>query len=615
MPSSQFIDIAHSSTMDVASRVPVFSGPYGVHSAKLNEHHKEATRNGSNVSGTQKQSPSVNGVDHKMSFGFATPSSKRKDIFSSLNKGPIQPDTSIDIGVMWHNIAPAIQEDLVRKQASVGSHLRTESPDIEFKRKSTKKWHQLPKPPASIEGKKPSKFVDNYLGDYPWSLGDKLKEINNAIRSKSLVLSPTKPDPTSPSPKSKKQATNGFSTLDNGTCSPYASPTRRSNPTRAPPKVMTVDKTPPSITEVDYFTHTIRTTGSRSTPSSSATSPPLSPVFTDEGSGRAWSEFSHESVFSAATSPPLSPVVETSGCAFDEGTVRQKETPQHRDVRDWTEFLHESVFSPATTPPLPPVVETSGHTFDKGTVRQREILPQHRDVHALFDEDDTSDVFGDETPTISARVELEHPDIIPQLVVERPVITRRDIPELKAYTRPHQKKKPAKRSYERKAAKNVTLRTVGPRILPVPTSNQASSSRGIKRPASPAPRSHAPPAKRQAVQKKPPTSVALIRWGTSLEGFEQLAYEGKQGPREITRLVKLLEEMTASIDVVPEAWVRDKVRLREVAGIEEHKNRYQLLAEVVASYGECDAAGTVKSNAEKLLVKWGALTNRESARL
>jgi len=372
--------------------------------------------------------------------------------------------------------------------------------------------------------------------------------------------------------------------------------------------VFTLPPLPPSVINDDYFQQTPRTPNVRlmpssltapdlrRTPSSPATTSRSSPVFSDTGSGRAWSEFSRIS---------------------------------HDSSR----------FSPATTPPLSPVEAKapSGRSWlEDGSVRQNET-PKHGDVRGSIDEDDSSDFFGDDDVPVSAAPEdlWAHGAVAESHVAEpkpsRPV-TRRPIEELRAYkigpkkttakktTTPQRKTVAQKPVPVRTVAKpkEVEVRTIRSSFLHLPTVQQTSSSRGIKRPASPA-HLFVPPAKRQTTQanavrtqanvvrKKaplPPTKLESIRWMNKLKDFEHLVYEGKQGPGEIPRVEGFLKELKAKIEVIDDKWVVETVRMRDVKGVEERKNKLRLLEDVVAGYERYDAEGTVASYAEELLFKW-----------
>ncbi|KAJ6510086.1 hypothetical protein C8R47DRAFT_1065306 [Mycena vitilis] len=312
----------------------------------------------------------------------------------------------------------------------------------------------------------------------------------------------------------------------------------------------------------------------RRAPDSPATSILSSPVSTG-ASRRAWSQISHESLCSPATTPPSSPAA-------------GEPSSDHR------------CFSPQISSGVTPTAHTSSDEdvsnlfLDASPI----IVPQHTDVHKLFDEDVSVD---------------KH-------VVKKP-ITRRPIEELKVYTVPYRKKTTTRRHGV--IAKPPAARSVVPSIPHVFTSKQPTFSRGvekpqapvlpsapvrhgsgIKRPASPA---RPPAAKRQAIWKPLPESK-LAEWASALLTFEELAYQGKQAPSEIGRLVKLIKGMAAKMDMVPDAWVSKAVRTRTTDGSEERKNKHQLLQDVVGSYSECDE--TVKSHAKELLIKWSAATKK-----
>jgi hypothetical protein len=252
------------------------------------------------------------------------------------------------------------------------------------------------------------------------------------------------------------------------------------------------------------------------------------------------------------------------------------------------------------------------------------VTPEHGDARNLFNEDDSADLFGEDTVPES---------IVPKSFAEsgsRRIILKRPIEELKALRVP---KKKAKRNSTKRATagqipirpitkpKEIPVRSIQPSVFLLPISKQTSSSRGIKRPPSPVRPSLIPPPKRQAteanlerraiqVRRKPLPPSTYVRWTSSLSTFEDQAYQGKHGPGQIERLVALLKDMKTNIDIVPDAWVRETVRTRTVNGVEERKNKHQLLAEIVGSYGEFDEAGTVDIHSKELLVKWSGLTKK-----
>ncbi|KAJ7937325.1 hypothetical protein B0H13DRAFT_1945360 [Mycena leptocephala] len=558
MSHAQFVDIADSSTKNVAGQIPVLGGPYYVHSDELNEHSMELDHNGSGTSGYQKLSPSVNEVGFATPVGHATPNPKKRDIFSALKtqSSNSRINDNIDIGAMWQNIAPAIQRDLgmsCTSASTLTSHILS-VPEQTSMGTTRSSGEQGPQPPASTD-----KFVD----DYAWPLGDQLQTIQDELKSNTLFNLP--PNLHSSLKKEGKQPTNP------GLPSLYTSSTKRITPTPPSTPIKSRDKTiftpppaPPSIIHVDYF-QTTRTPDLRRTPSSVAPSAPPSPIFlfTDGGSRRAWSESSRRSrsIFSQATTPPSSPVVAA------------------RDGHAWAED------------------ETS-----------RQVTPEHGDARNLFNEDDSADLFGEDTVPES---------IVPKSFAEsgsQRIILKRPIEELKALRVP---KKKAKRN----STKRATAGQIPVRPITKPKEFPTSSSRGIKRPPSPVRPSLIPPPKRQAteanlerraiqVRRKPLPPSTYVRWTSSLSTFEDQAYQGKHGPGQIERLVALLKDMKTNIDIVPDAWVRETVRTRTVNGVEERKNKHQLLAEIVGSYGEFDEAGTVDIHSKELLVKWSGLTKK-----
>ncbi|KAJ7667723.1 hypothetical protein DFH06DRAFT_1183385 [Mycena polygramma] len=547
----QFIEIANSSTKGVESRVPLL---HLAHSDKSNEHREESKHNGFGVLGTPKHSIGLAG------YGFA--SANAKDIFSALKQSRVDP--SIDTGALWHNIAPSIQHELVQDQTlnSQGPIL-TQSSD--YKHQSASVWQQAPQPSTSIGGLQPAKFVD----DFKWLLGDGLQVIQNQLKFNSHKA--TASPPFFPSPLKE-----GTQVSAEGT--PFRTPntlSKRKRSLSAKVADRTIFTPPPlPISTIDPD-HLLPTRDVGPTPNSPATSAPSSPIFTDTSSRRAWSPISHESLCSPATTPPLSPAAAEAS-----------------SNRGW---LSNEICSKKDTPKIPTSSdEDASNLFgDDSPI----VVPQHADVHKLFDEDVSVD---------------KH-------VAKKP-ITRRPIEELKAYTAPYRKKTTTRRHKKtRVIAKPRAARSVVPSISHAFTSKQPTFSHGVekpqapvlpsapvrhmsgmKRPASPA---RPPPAKRQAIWKPLPESK-LAEWASALLTFEELAYQGKQAPSEIGRLVKLIKGMAAKMDMVPDAWVSRAVRTRTVDGLEERKNKHQLLQDVVGSYSECDE--TVKSHAKELLVKWSA---------
>ncbi|KAJ7122725.1 hypothetical protein C8R44DRAFT_784377 [Mycena epipterygia] len=598
--SVQYIDVANSSTMDVVARVQVSGGPYH---AMLNEHDTGPELNGSSkdLARLPSHATSVNEVNDALGT----------NIFASLSHKAILPKAH-DIEVMWFNMATTLQKDLGEPRTFVPSSKfsnlpvvqRTYYPDSQPK--ATAEWQsqRAAQPPRSVGGRTPSTHVDDYADGYPWPLGEGLHKIQQQLKSNSLFnfSSPIRPDhpklitPAAPKPKSGihgRQTTNlsKESSISSSDSLPslYASTTNQIKPTRTLTGIKGVDKTiftppspVPSTINNDYFRHTSNTPDWRRTPSTAATCPPPSPVIMDHTSYLTWSE---EGIF-------------------------QGETAAH---------------SPATSTPASPGVTDGDHSRSE-EVNLRGKEPEYRTAELLFEDDDESSLFGD--TSISAvdyferqsEEELPIPSITKSI---RPpganaVITRRPVEELKAL-RPRQKKKPTqgKRAYQFKPKEvQDKVRHITRPVFLAPIPEQTVSRRGVKRPASP---SFAQPTKRRATQAHSvrskavppiPSRSKLVDWTSRLSSLEEIVYKGKQGTVDLKRLRALLGELVAKVEVIPAAWVLEEVRTRAVKGVEERKNKHQMLEYVASGYLAIDGEGTWEENAVLLLDTWASVNNQ-----
>ncbi|KAJ7499206.1 hypothetical protein FB451DRAFT_1204619 [Mycena latifolia] len=389
--------------------------------------------------------------------------------------------------------------------------------------------------------------------------------------------------------------------------------------------------------------------------STAPTSPPSSPVFTDAGSGRAWSEeaalrTNRATEYSPATSPATLPVLETA--SEPEDVALGNEIPEYSPVtlpftgsslaRSEETSLHGSAaINPAALPFIggteipeytlaPIATDTDGDwTVPEGAILQGNNVTG---PEALFD-DESSLFSGDDEPKVD-NVVLK--PVRP--AGSDPSVTRREIKELNALRPKSKKPTQGKRAYHRKAKEEKGGAIRGP-IVRLPTSKQTAPSRGVKRAPSPLrPSDRAPPAretapsrgvkrtasplrtpythpvKRPATQTKnvrTPSIAARALWTSQLTTFEDSVYQGKQGRnwREIEGLRKLLNEMIINAEAVPTTWLLEQVRLRTVNNEEERKDRPTMLEYVVDGYRGCDAEGEVDRRGKELLAKWGRRVN------
>jgi len=90
-----------------------------------------------------------------------------------------------------------------------------------------------------------------------------------------------------------------------------------------------------------------------------------------------------------------------------------------------------------------------------------------------------------------------------------------------------------------------------------------------------------------------------------LTRFEELIWQGKQGPGELPHVEKLLKAMVGA--EVTFKWVQEVVRMRATAGGEENKDKAQLVWEIVEIYAPLDKEGVIQRLGNELLSKWAAL--------
>ncbi|KAJ7276138.1 hypothetical protein B0H12DRAFT_1083769 [Mycena haematopus] len=647
--SFQPIDIATSSTVDVASLhngLPclVHLGHLAAPASELNEQVLEDAALPLGFA----QRPTT--PAHQAAFATSIP--RKRVIFPPLGQRVEQAslDSNIDLGVLWNNIAPSIPEDW--GHCSLGT------------------LTSQPQPIKGQDSAKPSQKA----GDYPWTLGEDLRSLQIELKTKSLLGNPT-------SPKSKIDG----DTKDKppSTISPSLGHIR---PTpRRPTSIAGVDKTvlaphtpPPSVINGDYIQHTARTpnklhtstpglqrtsssqSGTSHTLSSPATTARSSPVISDLGDGRSWSEFSGLSLesgrFSPATSPPSSPVAARPCSPWQERTtLHQKATVKDENVNgvlDGDSDNGSDIFYDDVPVLRAPETNDDSDCLGRGIrAISPPAVPSNDRVASVSSEtpvacassyaDHSSHLHDDDMPVVPAAKDLwGHGVVATPFVAEIPqrVITKRhrdsqDLPKYgigtgtkqsagrrgrqkTAMTQPKPKLTPGRTSPASfplaPVAEQRGLSRVRQRKQPTTEVNavrRPSLSRGIgnKRPAS---TEHLRPAKRQATDTNAvhrravvPSRIKLLKWQNDLLGFEQLLYKGTAGPGEITRMVMLFKEMTANLEVIDDKWVMTAARTRGY----EHKTMLALLEVVVDGYGQHDAEGRVALHAGALLTKWRRL--------
>ncbi|KAJ7781555.1 hypothetical protein B0H16DRAFT_1498799 [Mycena metata] len=325
---------------------------------------------------------------------------------------------------------------------------------------------------------------------------------------------------------------------------------------------------PSSTTVPDRHTH--HSPESRQTPTPSTTTDRSSPAFTDPES----SVFSldEQSVHSAATTPPLSPTIPTN-----VGRARSAYTPPMSPVVFPTSVRADTLPDPSSThaqskdtPPCSGMsAELSLELFGEEPAKP----PKQVAASSLFDADVTV------APKAPAARVVKGPSLfLPRKPQQKKAYNNNKIP----ITRPPRTK--VEPAFVGAVAKQTS---VGRGHL----ETDSGPSRGTKRVASPV----------RPVAARPSKQTSATLCSTRSRG------RGRS-----TWVLKLLKDLTANIDVIPAQWVRKDVLIREYTspkGMYQHKNKHQLLKDVVDGYASCDEEGTVAKQARTLLIKWGGLTN------
>ncbi|KAJ7774242.1 hypothetical protein DFH07DRAFT_800739 [Mycena maculata] len=506
-------------------------------------------------------------------------------------------------------------------------------------------------------------LVDDY---YVWHLGDEIDNLLKGLASDDPTSLPApQPDAASTKAVTDKPKVGEKPTSKKAlfTSSTSPSPNRTKSWRPPSPKDKTVFTSPsptPSVINGDYFRRTSGTPDSRGNPITPATTAPSSPTFTDAGGGggaRPWS-FSAGGVKRewSPTAPPLSPVASE---ASREYTPATSASSRARSANAPVTGDRYARYSPATDPPLSPITD-AGSVWSKSTdassIRSRSevsVPEDHaRDYSPVTEPPpspaDTDGANGrawsEDAPTMRGRTsrrgelrglfdddeETSPEDLFSTDVVAEPsarvseprVITRRPIRELKALI-PRGKKATAKRRYTKRkqevpAPKSKVRVAAPPPVSVVPTFKQISSTGAVKRtrPASPSRPPYAGPSKRQATQAnavrrpKPVNPSMLINWSNELLRFEELIFQGKQGPGEVKQVVGLLNAMIQGAQGTPLKWLEETERTRVMGKKEERQDKLQLLREVAIGYRAHDQDGYVVKLAGELFRKWKPLANK-----
>ncbi|KAJ7047663.1 hypothetical protein C8F04DRAFT_1059627 [Mycena alexandri] len=597
----QFIDVVNCSTNNVERQVPVLSGSYSVHPGMLNEHNKQSRHNRSGVVGTQKQATSSNEAE------LSTPSWKRKgNIFAPRRKPEVK---DLDKDTLWHNLSPTIHEDLGDKSSSLtfASELRSttaqrqasEGNKVFVKKEPITQPYGYTNAPGLFQSPKRSQSpVDD------WKLGNTLGALLKS-NPNPLFTSADKPVPVSTKSKNSGKQTPIPSSFTSNNPSSHLSlcsfPMTGIEQSRARPAA-TKDKTvftkpSPPPTPLRH-----NSPESRRTPSPSTATDRSSPAFTDPGS----SAFSldEQSMYSPATTPPLSPVIPINiGRAHLE-----------------------------YTPPLSPVVSASGVRADALPGPSGTDLAQSEDTpfYGGMSNELSMELFGEEpaeTPKqvtasslFDAGVTVAPRESAPARVFKRRSGPVEELPSM----RPKEKKTRKKRAYNKTP---ITLRRtkVEPALPRVFVAKQTSVScgrpetnsglsRGTKRAPSPLSPTVVQPSKRAKVvsPKALPKPYKFATWEADLTTLESLVFDGKQGPGQIGWVLRLVKDLSVNAEVIPAKWVRKELRIREsttLKGTYQHKNKRQLLEDVVNGYASCDEEGKVAAQVRALLIKWGGSSN------
>ncbi|KAJ6516161.1 hypothetical protein C8R45DRAFT_959120 [Mycena sanguinolenta] len=616
--------------------------------------------------------PSIGPTTLAHRAAFATPDPKKRDNFS-LGQRACQAKVVPNIGmeILWNNIAPSIpsSKDWAKGSCTPAAGLTKHLPDH---------CRTRPQPPSRpIKGRVAAEPQNSH--NYSWTLGMELQGLQNELFLGNPTNSSTKSEfdgeqAKTPSiiPTSSERIIPASLT---GRVNRPALGRYSSSPSAIPLSASAINdgyiQHAPRTTKLETNTSgLLRTLSTQSTtthtltPTSLATTNRSSPVFSDLGSGRSWSEFSFESGrFSPATTPPSSPVdarsldpwsknetvknedvndvsdgddndpdvVMSAIHAHDDSVrpasdVRSASDGQCQDdvsspvasaqsyaiksscFRDGGKTAAENLFAPSV------VAESVVAESPQKTYTKRFPDGQIKDLHHLMGNT------GSKRSLLSRgqKKTRTQPPPRPEPTPVRPILA--SSPRLPITEQTQRKAKPTSAPVRTASTSSLGLRTERPSLsreaktagaarqhpytpaaeIVVPRTSSGSRV-GIKRPAS---TEQIHPKKRQATSANAvrPTKPMVLEWENELNRFEHLIYDGKSGPGQISGVVKLLKGMSAKMEVIDAKWVTIPVRIK-MRG-DEHKTRLEMLELIVDVYGGLDADGQVTSHADALLTRW-----------